>query len=193
MKKLILTALLSVGLIATQAEARGWDKHHNGYGENRGWDKHHTRYDYARVMAVEPMIQRIERRVPRESCWTERVPGRRYSSRDSSMTDELIGGLIGGAIGNAVGHNKSNKKVQAVIGAAIGASIAHDLNRPRHRDYDVGYRDEQRCAVEHDVEYHEEITGYHVTYRYLGRDYQTQMRQHPGKKIKVQVGVRPVH
>jgi uncharacterized protein YcfJ len=113
--------------------------------------------------------------------------------RNDSYTDEILGGIIGGAIGNAVGHNKSNKKVQAAIGAALGASIAHDMNRPRHRDYGVSYRDEQRCAVEHDVEYHEEVSGYNVTYRYHGREYQTRTRRHPGKRIRVQVDVRPVH
>ncbi len=182
MKKLMITALLSVGLVATtQAEARGYDKHP------------HYR-DFAKVVHVEPISHRVERRIPRETCWTERVPVQHPRGyRNESYTDELIGGLIGGAIGNAVGHNKSNKKVQAVIGAAIGASIAHDLNRPRHRGYDVSYQEEQRCAVEHDVEYHEEITGYHVTYRYHGKEYQTRMRQHPGKRIRVNVDVRPVH
>lgn len=182
MKKLMLTALLSVGVLATQAEARGWDKGHPHYK------------DYARVVHVEPISHRVERRTPRETCWMERVQvDRPHRYQNDSYTDELIGGLIGGAIGNAVGSNKSNKKVQAVIGAAIGASIAHDINRPRHQNYGVSYRDEQRCAVEHDVEYHEQITGYHVTYRYHGKEYQTRTRNHPGKRIRVQVDVRPVH
>jgi len=182
MKKLILTALLSVGVIATQAEARSWDKGH---------PKHK---DYARVVHVQPIYHRIERSIPRETCWNERVQVQQpHRYRNDSYTDEILGGIIGGAIGNAVGHNKSNKKVQAAIGAALGASIAHDMNRPRHSDYGVSYRDEQRCAVEHDVEYHEEVSGYNVTYRYHGREYQTRTRRHPGKRIRVQVDVRPVH
>lgn len=185
MKKLILTTLLSAGLFVTQADAG-----HRGNGHH----KHHKDYDYARVVHVEPIYQRVERSIPRESCWTERVAYEQpHRYRNDSYTDELIGGLIGGAIGNAVGHNKTNKKVQAVIGAAIGASIAHDINRPRGGGYNVSYRDEQRCAVTHDVEYHEQVSGYHVTYRYHGQEYQTRTHRHPGKRIKVRVDVTPVH
>lgn len=184
MKQIIVTALIGVSLMAGQAQARSWDHYeqHSGRGD-----------DYAKVVRVDPIIQQVEQRVPREQCWQERVPVRAHRSRDDSITDELIGGLIGGAIGNAIGHNKSNKRVQAVIGAAIGASIAHDLNRPRNHGYDTGYREVNRCSVSHDVHYRDVVAGYNVTYRYHGKEYHTRMNHHPGKRIRVNVDVSPAY
>ncbi|MGB0466477.1 MAG: glycine zipper 2TM domain-containing protein [Pontibacterium sp.] len=194
----LLIVLLSLGLISAQADARGWDKedsyrgpdHFNTRGKHRHQGYHGP---MARVVAVEPITRRVEQRIPRETCWQEPVPFRTAHRQNDSYTEELVGGLIGGAIGNAVGRNKTNKKIQAVIGAAIGASIAHDLQQPRQTGYDVQYRSERRCTVKHDLQYHEQITGYHVTYRYNGQHYETRMRERPGKRIRVNVDVRPVH
>ena len=53
------------------------------------------------------------------------------------------------------------------------------------------YRDEQRCKTYYDVETEERLTGYEVSYRFSGREYQTITDQHPGKKLRVRVGVEP--
>ncbi|MBY4676459.1 glycine zipper 2TM domain-containing protein [Marinobacterium arenosum] len=172
----ILAALLLSPLTA-QADHR----HH-------GHDHRYKGYDYAKVVDVDPIYERVGYRVPRQECWNEQV--RVDYRRNDSYTDEIVGAVIGGAIGNAIGHNDSNKKVQAVIGAALGASIANDLNDRGYAGH--SYRNERRCAHTEDVEYHEEVTGYRVAYRYRGRIYHTRTAHHPGKRIRVKVNVRPM-
>ena len=177
--------VLGLALLSLQAQADHRKHHYN------------SDYDFAKVVHVEPLSRTVQQRIPREQCYVEQVaveePGYRQGG---SYTNELVGGVIGGAIGNALGSNKSNKKVQAVIGAALGASIANDMERRNGRNHYqpgyVRYEDVERCTVRHDVEYHEEITGYRVTYKYHGRTYQTRMNHHPGKRIKVRVDVRPM-
>lgn len=164
-------------------------------------------YAYARVTDVDPIYETVEHQVPRETCWTEKVrytPHQRHHNRhhgDKSATPVIIGALIGGALGNELGHHKRNKQVGAVAGAILGGSIGADIQRQNRHDryhdshydsaYDVAYRDEQRCKTYYDVETEERLTGYEVSYRFSGREYQTITDQHPGKKLRVRVGVEP--
>ncbi len=180
MNRFFLALMLGVGLAAGQAHAGHRHQHADDF------------VDYAKVVDVEPISRSVSRRVPRERCWTEQVAEAYPRQHGGSYTNEIIGGVIGGAIGNAIGHNKSNRKVQAVIGAALGASIAHDLERRNYQPASIGYREVERCALSHEVEYHEEIIGYRVTYRYHGQTYHTRMDRHPGKRIPVRVDVQPL-
>lgn len=164
-------------------------------------------FDYARVTQADPLFETIEHRVPREECWNEKVPytpqshaNRRSSHRNSSATPTIIGALIGGALGNELGHHKRNKQVGAVVGAVLGGSIGADVQRQKNRErdadryddsYDVAYRNEQRCKTYYDVETEQRLSGYQVSYSYNGHEYETVTDQHPGKKLRVRVGVSP--
>ena len=150
--------------------------------------------DLARVTDVEPIYRTIAHRTPERSCWTETVAYSQPVGGRRSHTGTLLGTLIGGAIGNRVGHNKTNKKVGAVAGALLGASIGRDIGNKSRSNYSTTqYRDQERCEVTEQVSYEEKITGYRVTYKYHGNTYHTRMDEHPGKKIKVAVNVRPVY
>ncbi|MEJ2443680.1 MAG: glycine zipper 2TM domain-containing protein [Exilibacterium sp.] len=153
---------------------------------------HNGRIDFARVTNVAPIYRTVEHRVPEKQCWTETVAYEQPGYR--SNTGTILGGLIGAAVGNSIGHHKRNKQVGAVAGAVLGASIGRDIgHRTAAGNGFTEYRDEQRCEVKHRVEYEETVVGYDVTYRYRGQIYHTRTDQHPGKRIKVAVKVRPVY
>ena len=159
---------------------------YNGHSSYKQGPQHATQY--ARVVAATPIYRQVEVSEPRQECWSEQVPV--HHNQKGSITNEVVGGIIGGAIGNALGHNSSNKKVGAVVGAVLGASIAHDIQPDRSRP--VSYKEERRCRQVSHTRYEQQLQGYDVTYRYQGRQYQTQMPHHPGDQLAVQVSVTPV-
>ncbi len=175
------------------------------------WAGHKSKggFDYAKVVSVTPITETVEYHNPRQQCWNERVSYQEpvysgYSNTPAaprSYTGTILGGLIGGAIGNELGHSNTNKKVGAAAGAILGASIGRDITNRRHKNRQpvvqttsvTRYRTEQRCETVDEIDYHEQIVGYDVDYKYNGRRYSTRMDQHPGDKIEVIVDVRPVY
>ncbi len=160
--------------------------------EYRGYKK--GRYDYARVVNVEPVTETLTHRVPQETCWNEQVRYQEPGYGHQSATPAIVGGIIGAAIGNSLGRkrHKSNRVIKAVALGALGASIGNELGRRHSRHNEISYRSERRCEVSYDTSYEERIVGYDVTYRYRGETYNTRMDYDPGKNIRVQVKVRPV-
>lgn len=147
--------------------------------ENRG---HYGHDDYAKVIHVEPLYRYVQIREPHHECWSE--PSR--SSAHHSYTGTIAGGIIGGVIGNQFGGG-SGKKALTVAGTLLGGSIGRDYS---HSDrYQPRYT--ERCQVSN--RYHDEriSDGYEVTYRYHGLQYTTHMDHHPGKRIPVDVHVKP--
>lgn len=151
----------------------------------------HRNVDYAQVTDVVPIYQTVTRRVPQQECWTETVRVER--SRPSSATGTIVGGVIGGAIGNAVGHGRSNKKVGTVVGSILGMSVGHDISQRHNAQYNnASYEDFERCETTYTNETEERLDGYDVTYKYHGQTFHTRTQNHPGKRIKVAVQVRPL-
>lgn len=147
-------------------------------------------FDYARVTRVEPIYETASYTTPREECWSEQVPVRRYGER--SYTGPILGAIIGGAVGNALGHHDINKKVGTVAGAALGASVGRDIGRRNAAPGDtVEYADQRVCQTVRDREYREEVVAYRVFYQYNGRDFVTRMPYDPGRRIRVHVNVEP--
>lgn len=134
-------------------------------------------YDYGSVNSVTPIFETVEQRIPRSSC-SHNSHGRHSSN---SATPAIIGGIIGAAIGNELGHNKRNKQVGAVAGGILGASIGSDLKGSGHR-----------CVTQYDIEYHEQVVGFDVSYNYQGRTYYTKTTEHPGNRIQLKLRVDPV-
>ena len=152
-----------------------------------------TSYDRARVVAADPIYERVSYEVPVRECRSEQVPYRQSHHR-ASATGPILGAIIGGAIGNAVGHKKRNKQVGTVVGAVLGGSIGADISR-NHRRYGrdaVTYRTEEVCNVGYEVREEEQLTGYNVRYVYAGKTYQTVMPRDPGRSLRVRVSVSPV-
>lgn len=154
-------------------------------------DSHHSRggahQDYAKVTHVQPLYERSSRRIPETSCHIESY---RESGTSNSHTGTILGGIIGAAIGNELGHKKRNKQVGAVAGGLLGASIGRDVSR-RNQGGEPRYQEREVCETHYRTESVRQLTGYQVSYKYRGRHYQTHTRHHPGKRIPVQVAVRP--
>lgn len=158
-------------------------------GALAGGKKYYGHNEYARVVDARPIYQRVAVRVPAESCHYETVS---YRSGSDSYTGTVVGGLLGAAIGHELGHSKRNKDVAAVAGGLLGASIGRDVSNRRNPGR-TEYRDQQVCQTSYQTQYTRELVGYDVTYKYQGRLYQTRTHDHPGKRIPVDVQVRPVY
>lgn len=77
-----------------------------------------------------------------------------------------------------------------VAGTLLGGSLGNDYNNySRDRDH---YDSHENCRVTERYREEQRADGYQVTYRYQGKTYSTHMVQHPGKRIPIEVSVRPV-
>jgi uncharacterized protein YcfJ len=186
-------------------------------GKHRG-NSHYDNatVDYARVLSVDPVIERYQVNEPSEHCWDERVPSRNRSyssndySRSKSNTPTVLGAIIGGVIGNQIGKHGGGRSrdVATVAGAVLGGSIGRDVKH-NNRRHSGGYSDRhsgqhndhyqntryetvQRCEIKDSYVTKEQVVGYDISYKYRGNIYYTQLNERPGDKIKVKVTVNPV-
>ncbi len=132
--------------------------------------------------------------------------------RYSASSEARIGATIAGAlIGTVVGNESINRNGSSANRHNSRQHLTqHDghvrdrfdrLNRwdrgvsnPQH---DPGYSNQtsrtpvQRCTTRTRTTTENRLSGYRVAYRYQGRLYRTTTQQHPGKRIAVEVSVRP--
>ena len=140
----------------------------------------HEYLDEARVIAVTPQTERLN--YPRDECHTEYV---RESVSSRSPVGAIIGGIAGGLLGSQVCKG-SGRVAGAAIGAGVGAVVG-DRMSTRQTSYET--RPVEHCST---VDSWQTITsGYHVTYRYNGRDYTTFTDHDPGNTIRIRVAVAP--
>lgn len=176
-----------------------------------GWYENGTEYDYARVVAVDPIYDTYQRPIARNQCWNERVDhGPRYASggyygpRGNDAAGTLLGAIVGGALGNQVGRG-DGRRAATIAGAVIGGAIGNNVADGRgwhgggHYGYDHGHRGGQyassvRQVCDQRVSYRTErrVVAYDVTYVYNGRTFRTQMNDYPGERIRVAVSVNAV-
>jgi len=161
------------------------------HGGNDGYRRSSGRYhDYARVVHVQPVYREVRVTEPRRECHDERVV-RQHREGPSRTGSALIGGIVGGVLGNEIGSG-GGRDTATVIGALAGTAAGSEIAKRRSRTVErTSY--ETVCQTVHDVHYEERVEGYDVTYRYGGREYTTRMNEHPGDRIRVRVGVDPVH
>jgi uncharacterized protein YcfJ len=171
------------------------DKWAKGKGHDRQYERGYRDSDYARVIDVDPIVRRVRVSEPQESCWVEEEAVRSGPAR-SEIRGTLIGGLIGAAVGHQLGRHHDVGPAAIVGGSMIGAAIGNGVGAgkaERRGEYvPVRYRDVERCQVNYRETWEERIDGYEVTYVYNGRKYTTVMPYDPGKRILVDVNVRPV-
>lgn len=160
-----------------------------------GYDNYSDGYDYAEVVSVDPIIDRVQRPVYRDECWQEPVTYRepvRYRGGHRDRAPAVLGGIIGGLVGNQFGHG-SGRDAATLAGAALGYAAVRDSQRHYGGGYYSGGRQyttyEQRCAQRAQYVSDEQVSGYDVTYRYNGRLYRTVTDYHPGDSIRVRVDV----
>jgi uncharacterized protein YcfJ len=161
--------------------------------------------DYARVVDVTPIVQRIRVASPARECWHETEyqtirhesrgygPGGRVQSAAPTIAGGIIGGVIGRQFGGGSGRNAMTA-AGALLGATLGNQAAHNqayAAGPRRVTYEERPVTVERCETATTYREEERIQGYRVTYVYAGREYLTTMASHPGTSIPVRVTVVP--
>lgn len=156
MKRLALTAL-ALASTALSGAAFADDYYNQGnyrssdYGYNDTYgNSTAVRYDTARVLSVDPIIDGAYSQ-PRRECWTVSSRNNRYGSNSrysnrydnnyrylnngiGNNTNAVLGGVLGAAIGNRIGDGDGRRAATAV-GAVLGYAIARDVQNNR------GYND----------------------------------------------------
>ena len=149
---------------------------------NMAWADDATNFvDRAQVLSATPIYQQVN--VPRQECWTE-TAGRYSNSGERSYGGAILGGLVGGLLGNTVGQG-NGRIAAAAVGAATGAVMGDKM-----ANNNAGYNQPQqveRCTERDD--YHQEIAGYNVVYRYQGRTMTAVLPQDPGRYVNVNVNI----
>ncbi|MEZ5544160.1 MAG: hypothetical protein R3F10_03035 [Lysobacteraceae bacterium] len=153
-------------------------------------------YDYAEVLAVEPIVEYNNAPAYREECWdqpvTYREPPRYVRQRRGSEAAAVLGGIVGGVIGHNIGGHGYHRHMATSAGAALGYAVVRDAQHDGV--YVSGGREvtryERRCAMRPTgYEGQQHVTGYDVTYRYHGRVYRTVTDVDPGPQLRVRVDV----
>ncbi len=202
MKKLAtFVGVLGVLSFSTEALADRWQSARSvrtavpGYAVTTERYARGGEYDFAEVVAVEPIVRLVTVTVPRRECWNEEVAVDRRRDRrgnGGSTGATIAGGLLGGVIGRQIGGG-SGRDAMTVVGALVGSAIGSNAGRDNdvRRDRDVVYDTVRRCETRDEVREEERVDGYHVTYLYNGREYTTRTRNHPGDRLRVRVSVNP--
>ncbi len=173
MKRLALTALaLASTALSGAAFADDYYNQGNrsGYEYNNAYGNNGARYDNARVISVDPIIDQYTSQSRRE-CWVvssrnnnrygnrynhnrysnnydhsynnDRYSNGRYNNGIGNNTGAVLGGVIGAALGNQVGDGDGRRAATAV-GAVLGYAIARDAQNNRsgsNRYSNNGYSD----------------------------------------------------
>ncbi len=181
-----VAAILSLTTLSAQAE------HDRDVRQNSS----RAHYDYARVIAVDPIVRHVSVESPVRECWEEQRV-REYDRRDrrSNAGGVIAGSLIGGVIGHQFGSGRGNDAM-TVLGTLVGAAIGSESGGRKYDDHERGYRTEsypvERCDVRYETHTEERIDGYRVTYVYNGQRLTTRTNYDPGNRLKVRVSVAPV-
>jgi uncharacterized protein YcfJ len=183
---LALTTAVAVTLSSTvMADHKRHDRHDRH-------DRHHHKHAvYARVMHVEPIYKTVRVNYPEKHCWHKEAR-KPIKHRVSHTAPEklILGGIIGGVIGHELGRNH-NQELATVTGAVIGTAIAHSANAQYYHNGEYRTHQRKHCRVENHYRTEQRLKGYRVTYRYKGDLYTTRMREHPGKRIRVNFEITP--
>jgi uncharacterized protein YcfJ len=160
-----------LGVLAATAQAgSGRDRYDHDHDHDRG-------RGYAKVLHVDPILERVRYSVPVEQCWDEHREVRRGGSEGAA----IVGGVLGAVIGNNVGRGSGVATVGgAVLGAAIGNEVARDGrgNRVRHEVV-------RRCEVRDEERWEDRVVAYRVTYVYNGRRDVTRLAYDPGRYFEI--------
>ncbi len=154
MKRLALVALASTALSGAafaddyyndQGSYRSGYEYNDNYGNNNYGNGGGVRYDSARVLSVDPVIDQNYSQARRE-CWTVSSRNNRYDNRYynnnyrnrrsgyGNNTNAVLGGIVGAAIGNQVG-NGDGRRAATAAGAILGYAIARDVPNNRGDNY----------------------------------------------------------
>ncbi|MDH4022379.1 MAG: glycine zipper 2TM domain-containing protein [Gammaproteobacteria bacterium] len=154
---------------------------------------------YAEVSSVQPLIEQIHTQVPVRECQesTAYAPPAYGSPRPrSAVGGTIVGGVIGGVIGDQFGGGEGRDAMR-LFGALVGAAMGHEAASRRQAAYYPQPAAEPypvtNCTTHYETRVEERTRGYRVAYVYDGREYYTEMANHPGDRIPIEVSVRPAY
>lgn len=171
MNRNILITLASIALGASAVAQAG---NGNGHGYGYGRDRHQGR-DMARVLHVEPLVERVRYSVPVEQCWDEH-----QVRRQGNASGAIVGGVVGAMLGSAVGKD-GNRNATTVGGALLGAAIGSNVGNGGRERHSV----RQVCEVHDEARWEERVVAYRVTYVYNGRRDVARMDHDPGRYFRL--------
>lgn len=156
-----------------------------------------VQYDYAEVLAVQPVMEVVQTPTEQRICREEPVQ-RRVAER-RSPAPVIFGAILGGVIGNQLGHGSrhghhgyrhSNKAATTVAGAVVGGTLASWAQRNQYpsKYYTVT---EKNCYLQTTWHEEERVVAWDVTWQYQGKTYHSRMDTPPGDSIRVRVSVNP--
>ena len=182
MKNILITISLTTLLTVASTASLAGNKHHR---------KNHSFDDTAKVTHVEPLYKTVRVSSPQRECWNQ-PQHRSHNTGYKSYTSTIAGGIVGGVLGNQLGGG-SGKTAMTIAGTLLGGSIGRDLGYNSQGHDDDYYNGSEQCRVTERYHEEERTDGYRVTYRYHGQTYTTHMDHNPGKRIPIEVSVRPAN
>lgn len=170
MNSRILATGAVLALAAVSQVSLAGDRHDRGWDRDRG---------YARVIDVQPVVERVRVSVPVENCWVEG----RERGRTNSTSAAIVGGAVGALLGNNIGRGDGRKAATiggALVGAVLGSEAAKRDNR-----YGPRYEEVQHCRTQYEEHFEERVAGYRVTYLHHGRRAVTRLPYDPGRYLRL--------
>lgn len=169
MNNRILAAIAVLALGAASAAHAGKPHHHHDRHDNRA---------RARVVNVQPIVERVRFTVPVEHCWNERE--RHVHGGADRTAATLAGTAVGAVIGNRISDGKGAGTVAgAIAGAVVGSQLGSDRGREVH------YRDVRRCVVRHEERFEKRVVAYRVTYEHRGKREVARLAYDPGRYVAI--------
>lgn len=171
-----------------------WADHGNSRQVITGLDQ--DRYEYARVISAEPVIEII--RIPQDQRVCRNRPVSYRVAEHRSPGPAIFGAILGGVIGNQLsrghghGHHHGDHRTAATLaGATIGGVVATEI---QYSKYPARYyvKNEQVCEISTSWRDEERVVAWEVDWKYQGQVYRSRMSEHPGDRIRVRVTVDPV-
>jgi uncharacterized protein YcfJ len=138
--------------------------------------------DYAEVVAVTPVTERIE--TPREECTDVPVTRQKAVKDKHQIAGTVVGAVAGGLLGNAIGGGGDNTAAK-VAGAAAGGYAGNKAQEHLQKNNTETVMETQ-CETVVDVS--ENTIGYDVEYRLGEETGHVRMDRDPGRTIPVKDG-----
>jgi len=137
----------------------------------------------APVINRTPIVESVQRSVPKRVCYQEQV----ITQEKKSYTPSILGGIVGAAVGNEFGKGRG-QDLATIAGGVLGASVGRDVQNQNAQNHSATV---ERCHNEEHYEYEDRVTGWRVTYEYNGQSYVTRTDRDPGETIKLHIHVQP--
>ena len=138
---------------------------------------------YAPVLNRTPIMESIQKSIPKRVCYQEQV----VTQETKSYTPSILGGIVGAAVGNEFGKGRG-KDLATIAGGVLGASVGRDVQNKNAQSHSATV---ERCHEEREYVYEERLTGWRVTYEYNGVSYVTRTDRDPGETIKLNILIQP--